>query len=236
METIDYAEMLEIPVSTVNVVRKGRRRKFRREEALKERAIDAVNEMQTQAEGQPEAEAPLPAEKKRRGRMEIALIAEFAAACLLCTFIFLTNIFYENSAMNRYASGLFSTENEADTRVYSDFTLSGVVSELADDVEIAVSSAGVMSFTGKASVYPVCDGTIERVAASADGSTVEIRHSDSFKSVITGLRDVYLSEGDEALANIPMGYADGTVRVMLYADGTLLNCFTLDEENALRWS
>ena len=40
METIDYAEMLEIPVSTVNVVRKGRKRKFRREETLKERAID----------------------------------------------------------------------------------------------------------------------------------------------------------------------------------------------------
>ena len=41
-EQIDYAEMLEIPVSTLNVTKKKSRKK--REPDLKEQAVAAVNE------------------------------------------------------------------------------------------------------------------------------------------------------------------------------------------------
>ena len=49
-EEIEYAEMLEIPVSTVNVVRKRRKKKSAHSSALEESAslkstvLDAVNE------------------------------------------------------------------------------------------------------------------------------------------------------------------------------------------------
>ena len=222
METIDYAEMLEIPVSTVNVVKK--RKKGASAEKMKEKVLKAVNE-----------KAEKPKLKRERGKWkasEITIVAEFVAACLLCTLIFLTNIFYEQSAMNTFSKGLFTVE-QADKRTRSDFTLSGVVSERAD-VEIAVSSSGVLSFTADAAIYPVCDGTSRKITKEEEGSTVEIAHSDSFKSVIVGLSDVYAAEGDKVKGNLPVGYAKGDVRIMLYENGTLLNCFTVDE-NTLKW-
>ena len=49
-DTIDYAEMLEIPVNTLNVTKK-RSKKRREEEDLKERVLESVNEkMDAQAE------------------------------------------------------------------------------------------------------------------------------------------------------------------------------------------
>ena len=220
METIDYAEMLEIPVSTVNVVKK--RKKGASAEKIKEKVLKAVNETAEKPKGS----------KAKWKPSEIALIAEFAAACLLCTVIFLTNIFYERSAMNTFSKGLFTVE-QTDRRPRSDFTLSGVVSELAD-VEISVSSSGVLSFTANAAIYPVCDGTVKKISKEEEGSTVEIAHSDSFKSVIVGLSDMYAAEGDKVKGNLPIGFARGDVRIMLYEDGTLLNCFTVDE-NTLKW-
>lgn len=217
METIDYAEMLEIPVSTVNVVKKRRKRAV---EELKEEAIGAVNGEEKQV-------------KPKRNRSEMLLVGEFVACCLLCTLIFLTNIFYENSAMNTFSKGIFNVETR-DKRTYSDFTLTSVVSERSDAV-LSVSSTGILSFTAKAAIYPVCDGTITRIVKSGDVSSVEIAHSDTFKSVVSGLRDVYRAEGDFVKNNLPLGYADGEVRVMLYEDGTLLTCYTVDE-NTLRWS
>lgn len=214
MDTIDYAEMLEIPVSTVNVVKKRRKKVV---DDLKEEAIDAVN-------GTPE---------KKKDKGELVLVGEFIACCLLCTLIFLTNIFYEGSAMNTFSQGIFQTTPK-DKRTYSDFTLSSVVSERADAV-LSVSATGILSFTAKASIYPVCDGTISRVVTSGETTSVEISHSDSFKSVISGLKTVYAKEGEKVKGNLPVGYADGEVRVMLYEDGNLLNCYTVDE-NTLKWS
>ena len=43
-EEIEYAEMLEIPVSTVNVIRKGKPRAKAQENELKEQTITRVNE------------------------------------------------------------------------------------------------------------------------------------------------------------------------------------------------
>ena len=43
-ERIDYAEMLEIPVSTVNVVRKKSKKKRAETDDLKDQVVKAVNE------------------------------------------------------------------------------------------------------------------------------------------------------------------------------------------------
>ena len=43
-ETIDYAEMLEIPVSTLNVTKKRSKKKKEGETELKDRVVESVNE------------------------------------------------------------------------------------------------------------------------------------------------------------------------------------------------
>ena len=49
-ENIDYAEMLEIPVNTLNVTKKRSRKKKEADSDLKERVVERVNERVTRGE------------------------------------------------------------------------------------------------------------------------------------------------------------------------------------------
>lgn len=239
-EELDYAEMLEIPVETVTVKRKSKKK--HREPDLQEQLVEQVND-RMESEQDPAYAESTPIERavrpQKTGRAHKILIAEFAAACALVATIFFTNIFMADSAINTFVRGLFQGSAETtDTRGYADFKLSPVVNEYTD-VEIAVSDTGVMSFTAKCSVYAPCDGTVSSISGDAEsGYAVEIRHSDSFSTILSGLDTVYCAEGEAVKSNLPLGYTDGEgeVRVMFYSDGTLLNCYTVDGENGLAWS
>lgn len=308
-EEIEYAEMLEIPVSTVNVVRKNRRRKKTVETpptapsatdavALKDSVIAQVNDRLDASEELPlpENAETLPQTGEMEGRIDfdpiperidtvrlystqrkrgifgenlypqeynleenpqndptmyktnerraskllrVVLGAEFAAACVLCGAIFLTNIFVQNSAINTFFRSLNSPSAEVsatDTRSYSDFTLSPVVSELTD-AELSLSPAGVLSFTEECCVYPSADGIVSEVTQTNGLYTVKIRYSDTFTGVINGLDYAYYAVGDEVKANVPVGFSKGEseVQVTMYSAGELLNCFQLTEENCLAW-
>lgn len=261
-EEIDYAEMLEIPVATVNVVKKKRRRL----RDLKAMAVGKVNErMESRARARdktyagndpveddaPETEsagdvpppegvvtetALSPYEEPKRATHPV-LIVEFALACALCLTIFLTNVFMSNSAINTFLRGILNPTEEPAALTYSDFTLSGVVSEFAD-VDITVSSAGVLSFTAECSVYPACDGTVESVTQNGDTYTAVVAHSDTFQSVYTGLTSVYYAAGESVVSNVPFAYTQGEapVQVTFYQDGQMLNCYSVDAENCLSWN
>lgn len=171
--------------------------------------------------------------------LRVALNAEFIAACALCGAIFLTNVFMPNSAINTFFRSIGSTSAVAqtDTRTYSDFTLSPVVSELSD-AELSLSPAGILSFTDECQVYPAADGKVSTVTQNEDGSyNVRISYSDSFTGVINGLDQIYYAVGDSVKANVPLGFSngEGEVQVTMYSDGVLLNCFELTEENCLAW-
>lgn len=244
-EELNYAEMLEIPVETVTVKRKEkRRRKDRGDDTndLTDQLVEQVNSRMEEddpayAESTPiERTAP---EKKRRPRLMRALLwGEFAAVCALCAVIFLTNIFMTDSAINTFVRGLFhGTAQAADTRVYSDFKLSPIVNAY-DEVEVAVSDTGVLSFQSKCSVYSPCEGKISAVHGSdAEGYSIEIKHSDTFSTIMSGLDSVYAAEGDSVFANLPVAYSKGekTVRVMFYSGDKLLSCVSYGD-NGLSWS
>lgn len=253
-QELDYAEMLEIPVSTVNVVKKKSFFKRRRNPAeptpqpdeLKEMVVESVNERvgaYVSAEDLTEPKKPekvkfkdkfsgaAAALKDKGGKV---LFIEAVAIGLIAVAIFITNVFMPNSAINTFL-GLFSktTPAAASEPAYSELKLSPVVSGLSD-AEISVSDSGVISFTAECSVYPVYDGKISRVYGDADSGlyTVEIAHTSAFKSVITGLTHAYYGADTKVAANLPVGYSDGKseVRVSLFNDGALLNCVTLTDE------
>ena len=178
-------------------------------------------------------------EEKSSKLLRVVLGAEFAAACVLCGAIFLTNIFIKNSAINTFFRSLNSPSAEAvvtDTRSYSDFTLSPVVSELTD-AELQLSPAGVLSFTEECCVYPAADGVVSEIVEKNGLYTVKIAYSDTFTGVINGLDYAYYAVGDEVKANIPVGFSKGEseVQVTMYSSGELLSCFQLTEENCLAW-
>ncbi len=254
-EGIDYAEMLEIPVATVNVVKKKRWRL----RDLKTQAVGRVNERMEnkprerdktyagndfiEEEPTVDAQETLPISEDVFTEMEEppkrthpVLVVEFAAACVLCLTIFLTNIFMTNSAINTFIRAVFSPDISA-AKTYEDFTLSGVVSEFAE-VETEVSSTGVLSFTAQCSVYPACDATVGAITREENGTyTVVLSHSERFESVYTGLNTVYYATGDAVRSNVPFAYTDGAnvVQVSFYQDGEILNCYSVDAENCLSW-
>ena len=250
-DEIDYAEMLEIPVETVTLTKRARKKpKGNADADLGEQLVAEVNERMEEAdfEETPQEESDpnfaeskqierAPKNGKKRSWIKRLLVGELVAVCALCAVIFLTNIFLPNSAINTFVRGLFEGETvTADNRDYSDFKLNPVVSDSVD-AAITVSETGIISFTAKCSVYSPASGTLTKVNGSAEtGYTVEIKHSDKFSTIISGLDTVYLAAGDAVMYNLPIGYTDGegAVNVMMYSGDTLLNCVSA-ENNKLAW-
>lgn len=234
-EGLEYAQMLEIPVSTVNVVKKKSLfpKRSKTGEDLKERTIESVNE---RMDGTFDAystggfvqteELVVPKKAKKEGLASKIIIGEAIAACLIAAGIFITNIFVSNTAINTFMGGLSAVkEKEAS---YNELTLSSVVGDFSD-AEVAVTSDGVLHFTDRATIYPVCDGKVVSVSQSGGLYTVKIAHTSEFCSVITGLDQVYVSKGDAVKSNIPFAYSYGEneVRVSMYDGETQLSCYTL---------
>ena len=304
-EEIEYAEMLEIPVSTINVVRKHHRKRKQKqakptlaqtepteipETPLKDTVLAQVNDRLSG-----NAEETLPNLDEQEGHLDfdpiperidtvrlystdetnglfsdelhpydysleneneggryalnnkkalsrgvrIALDAEFAAACVLCGAIFVTNVFMPNSAINTFFRSMHSvTAATTDTRTYTDFTLSPIVSTLSE-AELTLSPTGILTFTENCCVYPIADGKVASVQRNEEGLyTVKLAYSDTFTSIISGLDYVYYTEGDQVKNNIPLGYTKGETEVQatMYSGGVLLNCYELTDENCLAWA
>lgn len=258
-EEIEYAKMLEIPVSTVNVVPKKRRFRAKKND-LKEKLITKINnradgETETTdfASDEPQEEtfdaelktldfSPEPVQEreppktKSDRRAGIALTVEFGIACALCATIFLTNAFMPTSAINTFFRS-FGENKVAETKKYSDFALKSVVSELSN-ADVELSENGVISFSDACCVYPTVDGKVKTVFRNADGTyDVTVGHTDDFYSVTSGLSSVYYKEGESVYAGVPMGYTNGenVVRVMMYSDEELLSCLQ-QSEGGIAWT
>ena len=237
MDNIEYAEMLEIPVNTVNVVKKKGlfRRRGERKEDLKEDVLASVNSRAADDDFAVRADyiqtedlsEPLPSDTRVRDGSGAVLIAEAVAACLLAGGIFITNALVDNTAINNIVAGL--SQPAGQEMSYTDFELSPAVSELSD-VEVEQTAGGAIAFTGETSVYPVCDGSVASVSEQDGLYTVQIAHTSTFKSIFTGLKDVYVAAGDEVRANIPFAYTDGgaQVSVSMYDGENIISGYTLD--------
>ena len=249
-QELDYAEMLEIPVSTVNVVKKKSifRNKFKKaqpqpqEENLKELVVDSVNERvgaftYTEDLSEPPAIEEVRPVRAKSDKGSKIIITELVAVCVLAVAIFLTNVFMPTSVINTFISSLATRQPDAVEPTYSELKLSPVVSELSD-ADVTMTDSGVICFTAKSSVYPVCSGTVSSITQNDGLYTVQIKHTSSFSSVITGLSDVYAAAGTKVQSNIPFAYSNGDneVRVSMYDGDTLLNCYSLSDNEVPVWN
>ncbi len=235
MQDLDYAEMLEIPVSTVTVTKKKSffRRKEQPRDDLKERVVSSVNErVGAYVEGEDLSDPPKKQSEKSlrfgKDRESAVLFGEIAAVCLIAMAIFLTNIFMPNSAINTFISSLVNPAEEVVEPDYSQLTLSSVVG-VNSQADVVMSDDGILSFTAEGTVYPVCDGTVASVVAQNDTYIVKIAHTSNFSSVVTGLTNVYQSVGDKVYGNLPFAYSNGQgeVTVSLFDGEELISGVTL---------
>ena len=256
-ENIDYAEMLEIPVNTLNVTKKRSKKKRESEADLKDRVVETVNErMENRGENVEEErvaqgenvvdygdaamgyEEDRPVKPHKKFLENKLLIAEFIAVCVLCATILLTNLLWSDSAINTFFRGLVTQEEAVpeDDRVYSELTLGSVVSDA--EIECTVSETGVLTFTAECSVYAPCNGTVKNVTETDGLYTVEIEHTTSFSTVIAGLTHAYFEAGADVFSTIPLGYTDGAsaVSVSMYDGGTLIRSYSVNENNDIIWN
>ena len=208
------------------------------EDTQKGREIETVllaDEEEVDENGVPVSAANEKTSSKKERRAGLVLGVEFSLACALCGAIFLTNVFMPTSAINTFFRSLGREETaKADTRAYSEFAISRVVSEYAD-TELNLSPTGVLTFTDECCVYPAVEGVLASVTTLSDGRyEVKISHNDDFYSVLSGLDYVYYAEGDEVRSNIPLGYTRGEaeVAVTMFSDDLPITAYTLGENNA----
>ncbi len=235
-EGLEYAQMLEIPVSTVNVVKKRSlfSRRAKGQEDLKSQVVESVN---GKMDGTTPEDDPAPfvfaedvsspaVPQKKKDRLGAIIICEAVVACLIAAGIFLCNVFLPNTAINTFVGNL--TQIEAKETPYNEFTLTSPVSETSE-ATVAATEDGVLHFTEKTSVYPLCDGQVASVTENGGVYTVKLQHTSSFCSVVTGLDTVYAGVGEQVKGNLPFAYSNGEseVRISMYDGETLLNCYTL---------
>ena len=223
---MDYAEMLGLEVSSCDVTIKPK--KTRRKKDVVNDVIKKVNAPENADGSEFETiEIPEKTNKKsgeKKFRFDV-IYAEGVTVFLLVVTILLTNIFWENSGINRIFKNAFGTAAAVtDTRVNTSFNAQAPSGELEVKVE-----EGVMEYSGKGSLYPVCDGKVVSVVEEDGKYTVTLKHSDVFKSVISGVDFVYADKGDDVFKYVPVCFVNGgTAKVYMYNSDVLVTNYIVE--------
>lgn len=224
---MEYAEMLGMEVSSCDVYVKPK--KTRKKKELKDDVIKKVNEPEVANAEFGEFGTDIPVrsngEKKKKFRFDV-VYAEGVAVFLLAVTILLTNIFWENSGMNRLFKSAFGDGQtvQADTRTNVNFNAQSPSGEM----EVTLDK-GVMVFSGKGSLYPVCDGKVASVVEEDGKYTITLKHSDVFKTVISGVDFVYADQGDDVFKYVPVCYVNGgDAKVSMYNKNVLVTNYAVE--------
>lgn len=256
-EKLQYATMLEIPVNTANISLKPskKRRKVKKQseqvDAVKEELMQKVNSEsdkmeKTETENVQVAEenallennseeyvsASVSKKRKKPVFRFSAIAVELVAVFALIAAIFLTNAFYENSAINVFMKKVFSPSvtETVQEKTYTDFA---PVMNFNGDVSL---DGGVISCTGSGSVYAAADGKVSSVVKEDDGTyTMNIAHSGLFSSKISGLSYAYLGEGDAVFGNIPVGYVKDGFTMCFNSGDAVITDYSIDG-SAVLWA
>ena len=224
---MEYAEMLGMEVSSCDVYVKPK--KTRKKKELKDDVIKKVNEPEVANAEFGEFGTDIPVrsngEKKKKFRFDV-VYAEGVAVFLLAVTILLTNIFWENSGMNRLFKSAFGDGQtvQTDTRTNVNFNAQSPSGEM----EVTLDK-GVMVFSGKGSLYPVCDGKVASVVEEDGKYTITLKHSDVFKTVISGVDFVYADQGDDVFKYVPVCYVNGgNAKVSMYNQDVLVTNYVVE--------
>lgn len=236
MSDLEYVKMLEMPVQSSDVVfkpvKKGKK-------DVKKRVIDKVN-LQTEKPEKTEKNGLLkrlqkafPKKQKpektessveiKNGGFDIVSM-QVVTIFVLIVGIILTNIFIENSGLNRLMRSVFGSEDVSVQRSYTEF------SALSPSKSSTVSLDGGVMTVLNGSVYSPCDGVVESVTEQDGKFVLTVSHSDSFTSVISGLETVYLSANDKVYSSIPVGYSNGEAFVSMFDGDAILTSYVLDDD------
>ena len=250
----EYSEMIELPVSTCEmVVVPQKKKRFSADRLIKrlnknadgnkksdklsssEATAAALSSAATDsdvaavaADGMDEtvtfSRVKSATESSKKGFKFDIIGAEVVAIFVLVVAIILTNIFWEDSGINVMIKSVFSSSQavEKDERPASELAVN------APARSGVTLDNGVMTVPEGYAVYAPADGKVESVNFADGVYTVTLRHSDVFKSIISGAESVYASVGDTVYGNIPVAYAAKGTTVAMYNGDALVTDYILD--------
>ncbi len=242
-EKTQYAEMLEIPVNTTNIVTKpkrGRKKKVAKPpEEIKEKLIDEINAQTevdsavTEAAESEESVGSVSIVKKESKKKGVSVIAvQIAVIAALSAVIALSNFYVENTGINAFLRYVFSSSSavQTDERLYHEF-----FAKLPTKNGSVTLEEGAMTFAAAGSVYAPCDGTVSSVTLTDGKYTIEVRHNKNFKSTIVGVDYAYVEEGSVVYAAVPVGFTRGEeVTVCFYnGENARITDFNVDETGVI---
>lgn len=257
MSEIDYMQMLEVPISSCDVVIKPKKR---RKKDVKEAVIDKVNNLPTpldviedkeeispyssttitkvQKRQTPKLTFKKPTKQNKVKKVEPINTRnvkvksshfDIISVQVVAIFVLIVGIILTNIFWEDSGMNtLLKSVFGSQESAISSATYSSFSAYAPTKNEEIFLEDGVMTIE-KGSVYPPCDGQVEDIKKDDETGlyTVTIRHSNSFTSVFSGLMYNYLQVGDSVYTNIPLGYSDNATSVSLFDSGNLLTKYSI---------
>jgi hypothetical protein len=250
-EKLQYAEMLEIPISTCNITYKSTNKKTKRNkkqvnpEEVKQELIDKINQSSIEEEEIPiinqinTSEIQTSAEVRKKSKAKFNVIgAQLIIIGILIATIFLTTALVPNSGIGAFMQNVFSKdvdiESTIDLREYNDFSATIPVSA----VNGVTTSEGIMTLSHEGSIYSPCNGKIKSILFDEETKkyTIEIAHSEKFSTMFSGIDYAYSGIGESVFSNIPIGYIKSPATMCFYnGTGDLITGYTLNG-NSIVWA
>ncbi len=237
MSDLEYVKMLEVPVQSSGVEFKPIKKS---KKDVKKKLIDKVNlqsEVKVNDKEKKSAKKILSKlfTKKEKPNSNVSSVEiqksgfdivsmQVVTIFVLIVGIILTNIFIENSGLNRLMRSVFSSNDTMIQKTYSEFDA------LSPSKSSAVSLEGGVMTVSSGSVYSPCAGVVSSVTEQDGLYVLTVSHSDSFLSVISGLECAYLSVGDTVYTSIPVGYTSSEAYVSMFSGDAILTSYTIDDD------
>lgn len=244
MANSEYLEMIELPVSTCEMVTPQKKKKFFKGKLIRNvnRKVEEEkqNEKANVEEKVEKIETVEPIEtvkvktkterKFLKPKFKLDIIGvEVIAIFVLVVSILLTNIFWEDSGINTMIKNVFGTNQEVQVDDRQNTAFACVTP--TKNSEITVEN-GIMNIGKRNAIYPPYEGTVTKVEEKDGLYTVTIAHSDVFYSIISGAEFVYCQVGEKVYNNIPVAYSSETdSQVAMYNNSEIVKNFTIDNGN-----
>ncbi len=242
----EYEKMLDLPTDNSITVIPSKKKKIKKSAInIKEQVIEKVNsEKDLTEESEVKSknisneiicdtgDVVIKKSVEKKNKFNV-LALEFSIIGILIATIFLTSAFVPNSGLAVFFKGVFGNEvietNVDVNKSYTDFT---PVLPVLSTENISFSD-GIMTISGKSSVYSPCNGQITRLEKDENGKfEMEITHGNVFKTVFNGLDYAYFELGDNVFTSIPVGYVSNTFATACFkgSDDSLITNYSLNGE------
>ena len=257
-EKLQYASMLGINENTCNIVYKPvktKRKKTKKvsDEQIKKELVEKFNlisEKEALIEESTDLEQPIVEEKveeseqasvvyvkPKNKKFKFSVIGvQLTVIALLVAVIGITTVMYPNSGIKNFISSVFGGNNttvKVDDRTFEEFEPVFT----SDEQSVYTLNEGIISVSGRGSVYSPCDGVVSALSVDENGKyNVEIQFSENFKAVFSGLDFAYSEEGGKVYSNIPLGFVKSAGEVCFIGENDqLITSYTL-ENNVVKWA